>query len=545
MRLSTRLVLNAVTSFLRLGTTFLLGIFLTWYMVDEVGLIGFGMVSLTLGMFGMSAIDAAIRASVIRELSAAIGTGQRSEIQGVLASALAFCGLVALGLIAFFCAVAACAWLGVFNTPAEHPRLPGVLALLFLAEGAAISVRMLLSPYTQSIFASQRTGLDNALMTLDRAVAVAAAVVAFGVLWPERDLAGKLAGYAWVRLLFLVGQNVLEVAVARRLIPDLRFRRAAFSRSRFDAVAGTVWHTGQMRLLQGASPQFVMVIVNLFFGLAFNGVWGIATQVGGHVAMIAGGLLRGIDPISTHLKDKGQRRAIVNLMIRGVRYQLLGTLPVACAYALFLTPILHLWVGGRLAEDADLAAAGVTVGAAIGMTAVMGTILIVAQTLRMSTAGMERMLYGLGEIRSYAWFAKYSVLITVAGAALLMAIFDTPAVAPVPFVIANFLFAIVVIPRAAARRADLPIGETLRRSVPRPLIATAVFLVPLIVARTRIDTLTLRQLVILLAACGVMAAPLVYAIGFDAEERARLRHLLATALRRGRRAAASGAGGGE
>ena len=45
MRLSSRLIRNATSSYFRLGTSFVIGVFITWYAIGEVGVIGFGLMA--------------------------------------------------------------------------------------------------------------------------------------------------------------------------------------------------------------------------------------------------------------------------------------------------------------------------------------------------------------------------------------------------------------------------------------------------------------------------------------------------------------------
>ena len=55
------------------------------------------------------------------------------------------------------------------------------------------------------------------------------------------------------------------------------------------------------------------------------------------------------------------------------------------------------------ARDEHLADVGIDPATAIGMIAVMGAINLAAELFRASTFGLERMLYGMGLVRTYAW----------------------------------------------------------------------------------------------------------------------------------------------
>ncbi len=120
MRLSTRLLSNAGTTYIRLGTTFLLGVFFTWYVIGRIGMAGFGTIALVASAFGISgAVELAVRQGLMREMAVAIATADPARIRKCLSSAIAFCAPCALLLVMVSVVLAALAYLGVFRTPAD------------------------------------------------------------------------------------------------------------------------------------------------------------------------------------------------------------------------------------------------------------------------------------------------------------------------------------------------------------------------------------------------------------------------------------------
>jgi O-antigen/teichoic acid export membrane protein len=266
----------------------------------------------------------------------------------------------------------------------------------------------------------------------------------------------------------------LGVWLAKWRVPHLKLDRAAFDRAEFRSIVGTVWHTGQFTLLMNLNAQFVAFVVNLFFGVTYNGLWQIVIQIGGGARLLGQSLLYGVEPLSAHMQEAGRRTAIVDLMMRTIRYQVAALLPAVALLVLFMHPILNLWVATRMAMDPRLAEAEITVARAIDLIAVMAYIHLASQLVRGSTFGVERMLYGLGHVRSYSWFAKYAAVLNVGLAVGLMWYFDTVIVAPVSLLVVYLLFYPGVMLAAAKRWVALPVGRTLWRALPRPLIATAI-----------------------------------------------------------------------
>ena len=135
MRLSNRLLSNAATTYARLGTTFLLAVFFTWYVIGRIGMVGFGTIAFASSAFGISAaVEMAVRRGLMREMAAAIATADPSRIRKSLCAAVVFCGPSALVLVLMSVGLAALAYLGNSlamssgRSPSIERRAPAVPA---------------------------------------------------------------------------------------------------------------------------------------------------------------------------------------------------------------------------------------------------------------------------------------------------------------------------------------------------------------------------------------------------------------------------------
>ncbi len=526
-RLSTRLVVNAVSTYARLAANLLIGIFFAWYVIGHAGLGGFGIIALAGGGLGIAfALETAIDQSLVREIAGALAGADRARLRRVLASGLAFCAIVAAGIFAVFAAIAGAALAGFFNTPDDQPELARALAALFLAEGALGAANHLLMPYTRAIFAARRVAIDNAVLLGRRLTSPVAAVLAFGLIGSGADLATQLTLYALLHATLGLAGIVVAVLLARHLVPGLRLVRGSYDRGAFRAIAGAVGQTVQFTMFTNLTPHLLSLVINLLFGVIYNGMWQIVIQVGGHVRIVALGVLRGVDAMATHLGEEGRSRQVVNLMIQGTRYQLAIALPFATAYAIMLVPILGLWIGGRLAADPRLAAAGITVEGALAMIAFMGVVNMVAELARASTRGIERMLYGLGHVRSYAPFAKWAGAIVLVTAAIAMVFAGSPRPAPIPLAVVCLLYFDVLVPRAAARRVGLPIGAAVRGALPRAAAVAAAVAAIVIPLRVAWPVLTIPKAAVAAVIIGTAHLALVWFVVLDRKERDRLVEML-------------------
>jgi O-antigen/teichoic acid export membrane protein len=526
MRLSTQLISNAVTSYAALGTQFVLGIFFVWYLNRSIGLEGYGLIVMAAGTFGISgAMQLAIGQSLGRELAASIATDDQERVERTFNSAMAFGVLGAVVTFLAISVLALLAYLRVLRTPDDYPELAGALAVLFLGEASITAVQFLTAPYGRSIFGARRIATSNLLQVLSRVAHVASAPLAIGWLFASSPLHVKLYGFAATLFALRAALALVRLIIARRIVKGLRIRPRSFDRAEFRAIALTVWHTSQFALLMEFNPLFLQLLINLFFGVAYNGMWGIVVAIGGHAMLVGEGVLRGISPIATHMGVRHTPAAIRNLMARTIRYQLAAALPWCATYLVFMVPILNIWIRGGLELNTDLAAESISADAAINLIALMASIQIAAMLCRVGARGIERMLYGLGEVASYAWFAKYAALVSVGGTTLMFALTREVIWAPISLLVTQFAYYEIVILLAARRRVNLPLRQTATRSLPRPLVATGILTLVLFLARPAFTPLTLPLLLGLLALVGAAYGPLLYFLVLERDERSRILEL--------------------
>jgi hypothetical protein len=525
MRLSTRLLSNAATTYVRLATTFVFGVFATWYMLGTLGVVGFGLIALATSSSSLSrSVEAALRSGLVRELAAAIATDDAARVRITFNATRRFCARVTRLVLVITSIVAGLAWVGFFNLPADQPRLRVALVALIVGEGLYVTARVLGAPFAQALFASQRVAIDNLLQVVQRATYALSAVLVFGVFVRGGDLQAQLVGFAASRVSLQLADVAIAVALARRLVPGLE-PEASLDPREYEAVRSTVLGSSQVEVLLHFGPQVLAVLINLFFGLTYNSIWQVAVQFSGYARMASESLLRGIEPLTAQLLTRGRRSTAINLLAQAGRYQLAVTLAPAVFLAVYAEPLLNLWVRNRLAGDPNLAAAGVSPSQAVALASTMALLLLVARVLRASVYGIERGLYGMGYVHAYAWFAKWCALITVGLGTALLALTGRPETAPLALILAHGFFAVVVL-YAARAAAGIPVAVTLSQSVPRPLAANVVFLIILLALRPHFEELSIVGLLALGSVALVAYGSLAILIVASATERMRIVELV-------------------
>jgi hypothetical protein len=541
MRISSRLILNAVSTNARLAITFVMSLFMAWYTVGEAGLIGFGAIVMTAGTFGFAnVLILAIRQSVIRDLAAALSdtTDDRPEcVVRTMTACMAIALLCAGVVLVLFVILSLLAALGVFRTD-DVEGLPGALTALFIAAGVISVVNMLLLPYVVALVADQQIPLDGVLIVVNRIMPPMAAVLTFEVVAPTETLllegivsegevlARQLYTFAVIRLIFGLIELALRVIVTRVRIPELRWRLGAFDRATFREIMGSTWQTAQFLLGTNLTLQALMLLVNLIFGLTFNGIWQILIVVSGQAKMLGDSLLYGLEAMSASLHAGGQHESLLTLASRTIRYQAMVILCFVACFLVFIDPILTLWMGSRIALDENLAAANITVDEAMRLVIVLSAIGLLAEIPRATSRGLERVMYGMGLVRTYAWFAKWSFLVTMVLSLILMLWTGELVSAVLVILVLQVAYFMVVIPLAARRHIGLSLRQMINEAWLRPLLTVAVLLGPVILLRMYMPVHTIVYLLLAVAACGVCACVACLFVGLNAGERHRVLQLM-------------------
>jgi hypothetical protein len=464
---------------------------------------------------------------MVRDLADAITQEDPRALQRTVSSTLWLCAQVAVPLTGLVALLALAAANGFFDTSDSMPGLDKALCALIVAEGVQALVRLMTAPFVQTLYASQRVGLDNLLVVVARATHAISAVIVFGWLLEGSSLVVQLFGFAAARASLQLLDVALGVRWTRRLFPGLVWTFRQKTVEDYRRVRSTIWHSAQVNVLLNIAPMALAVLINLFFGLSYNTLWQIAVQFTGYAWMMAEGLLRGLSPLATQLQRQGRRRASIDLLLRSIRYQWAVVLPTTLFLGIFAPPLLDLWVGGRLGSDAALATTGITVAQALRLTAMMCWILLASRASRAGFHGVESMLYGVGEIESYSWFAKWALVLALTLTVFGFWLFGEILWAPIGLLVSGAMFSPGVVLSATRRTLGLSYSDLVLHPLIRPLAASLLVLPLLIAGRVSTDLVATG---LWLAISGVSYAVVTWFWTLSPDERTRLQSGLTLAI---------------
>jgi O-antigen/teichoic acid export membrane protein len=379
--------IRIISNYVRLFSTFVLGLVLIPLLLRTVGNDAFALISLLGSTVGISAMAVEIvRDSMIRELGAAHHHGDPEHFRRVYNSAIILSALAAVVTLLIF-GLIFMILPSIVNIPDEL-IWPG--RWFVATRGVYIFFTVLLAPQFNMYVVTERMVEANFWQVVSRLCDLLAVfpLLASG----SRDIGHDVVSYgvlsgglSVVSLWISVG---VIVASDRRLVPS--FARISWGHCRSLMKVGgwnlAVVSAGNMH------ERLDAVIMNWVFGLFGNLIFGLGVQFSSYIRMVATGITSGIDAVAARVSTVGHQDAIRTLVRHSTRLHGLVTFPSSLLVIVLADPLMRAWVGGRIEDPTT------TLPATIAVVRV----LCVGVTARAIGDGWVRILYGAGHIRRYA-----------------------------------------------------------------------------------------------------------------------------------------------
>lgn len=327
-----------------------------------------------------------------------------------------------------------------------------VVALL----GTGLAVQMALDVSRGVITGCHRWDLHNAINSGSHAVTVAAMLATL-------ELGGGLAGLAAANLLGVTVTEVVRLAVAHRVCPELRIRatHVDWTLARAMLVFGSKTSAeaiARLVLLQGAA-----LVVAGRLGVAALAVYARPSAILHHVETFANKFAFVLTPTASSLQASGKQVELRELFIWSTRLGACLSVPVVLALSILGGPILRLWMGPSYEQGAVIA------------------ILAVGSLMPLTQRPVIAVLNGLN---AHGPVAAASLVAAACGVGLtaLTVTWHLPGVAlavAIALTLGNGLF----VPVHACRLLGVPLGEYCRTVYLRPILHAAPFALCLVLVR--------------------------------------------------------------
>jgi len=286
------LILNTISSYLRMAGTLAVGVLLTRWQVSLMTPEGYGVFVILMSNVGLiNIIQVTTRSSLIRELSDAHHSGD-AELMADRFSAATAASVLLAAVVTAAALLLTPVMMRFLVVPPEFERQ---VFWSWITLGVTAGLVVLTAPHTTLLGAIERIALTNVQMFAERALALVGAVFVFLLPWGK---ANPLLAYILAESAIIVVTRALFGWWGHVLCPTARF---SLARVRTEDVLGML-RSGRHVVMLEISTNFYervnQLVINLMLGPIFNSIFAIATLLMGYAKQIATGLCYGVEPLA-------------------------------------------------------------------------------------------------------------------------------------------------------------------------------------------------------------------------------------------------------
>ena len=378
MEPTKRIVINALSQYVRTAVCMLLALYSTRLVLALLGQQDFGIYALVGNVVALVAfVTSSLSVSTQRFLSYSWGRGGMSEVRSIFANAMFLHIAISVVLVVSLLAV-------------EHPVVHSWLRIAEERRAAAdfvyymmlviLGMTFLTAPVKGLFIARENIVFASAIDILD------AVVKLLGVIALTCVTADTLRAYA----LLMAGISVLSFA-AYATYGLLRYdechvpRLSELSRATLRRMMGfATWNIYAVGSTVARS-QGLAVIFNRFFGLVVNAAYGIALQVSAALSSVAASVINAVNPQLMKAEGRGDRQSMLHYATLESKYSFLALATLLLPVLVELPLVLHAWLGDYPSYAPE-----------------MCSYIIVIVLLDQLTIGLTSANQAVGQIRNYS-----------------------------------------------------------------------------------------------------------------------------------------------
>lgn len=467
-------------------------------LVRGLGAEGYGAWSLIATLAGwLAVLDFGVNAAVVRFVSLHAARGEHAEVRAVHATALALLGVLgaAAALVLALGSGAFAPFFGLAGERAFEARV--VLVVVAIDLGFSLASSALLGTLT-GLREFARANLLSAAVGIAKCGALVV-LLAHG---------GGLVGVALVQLAANLVKAAGQWALLRSRAPDLGFDRALVRRATFDRIASYGAHGVLIALAARVAASVDSLVVGKLLSLRDVAFYAAPAALTLHLEKLVLAAVGVFVPIASASEAVGAHAENRRLYVAGSRFALLALGPVAVFLFVHGGALLRLWMG------AEFATAGEPVL----------RVLVAAYALTLPQALAQGILRGTSRHRALAWTLCAQAAASLVLGVVLVERFGLVGAAiatAAPLLVAN----LAIVPMLTCAGLGLGWSEYVGRSHARPIVVLGVLGIAAWIARVEVGSWS--ALVLVASAIVLAGGALAYALGLDADERERLRAVVA------------------
>jgi len=391
--LAHQLLVGVGSSWARVVVMFAVSLVLTPALIGLMGLDLFGvfmLVSVSLAVAGP--LRGAVRKTLTRELTGAVSSGDDKRIEKVFSNGVCL-GALAGGVMLLLTAIFAFGAPAVLKVSDEHKLMLGVAVAL---EGLLLVEIFFTMAWHNLFFATKRIIEENAHRAINRVLDLIAVGVTF--LFP---LEQAFYAFIFTRFGLHTTHHVVKCLRARALVPAARFDASTVSAAEMRDMARVGGWSTANQIARLCFYQADQILLNLFFGPVYNGLYAIVNQLRSWARMIGGNISFGIDALAADLHERDQKESSRKMLIAVMKITASVTAFFSITAAVCAEPLVNLWLGERLTQDESLLEL-MTGQEALALIGAFVLIITPSTVIAETHTAAAHIFYGMGLIRTYS-----------------------------------------------------------------------------------------------------------------------------------------------
>lgn len=333
---NTRIAKNTVLLYFRTLFVMFISLYTSRIILRILGVDDFGIYQVVGGIVAMfSIISGSISLSISRYITFEIGTGNKERLRQVFSTSVIIQILLAIIILIF--SEYPALWFVDHKMTLPYDKIEAT-KWVFQFSLISFCINLISIPYNACIIAHERM---RAFAYISIIEAVMKLVVCYLILISPF---GKLVSYAAlmtvtaliIRIIYSVycSKNFAECRGAFLFNKNLFHEMISFSGWSFFSNSGSV-----------ANLQGVTMLMNVYFGLAYNTARGLATQVETSILQFVNNFTTAINPQITKSYAAGQLQDTYRLVCRGAKFSCFAMYVMAIPLFFEMRTVLHLWLG--------------------------------------------------------------------------------------------------------------------------------------------------------------------------------------------------------
>lgn len=333
--ISKKVVRNTIFNAIGRFWSILVALFLTPYIIGHIGIERYGIwaiVGVLTGYFGL--LDFGIGASFVKYISEFYAKKDYGKINQVVNTGFVFYSILAIFIIAV-------AFLFVHSLLAFF-KIPAYLynetVFVFLLGIMIFGVSNALSPFQAIQGGLQRMDITNKV-----SIAISVPMILGTVFFLEKGYG--LPGLMVNSAIILSISNIINIIIAFKILPELKFNPFVFSRTMFKKQFDFGYKLQIARISSMISVHIDKLLIAYFLSVGLVTFYQLGSSVIEHVKSISLLLVTAILPAFSEINAKGERKKLIDGYIRGTKYLSLVAVPLFIFIIISAPQIMMVWLG--------------------------------------------------------------------------------------------------------------------------------------------------------------------------------------------------------